>query len=175
MFKVAALLAEDRSELFSETASEMNLHPAIIEKDFWVCLVLHILFTSKIADKIVFKGGTSLSKVFGVIRRFSEDIDLILDWGLLGFDSSEKDNDPWYLRSKTKQDIFNKEVNEKATDYIEIVLTPLLNELFTSKVPTVGELKAEIDPDDKHTIRVFYPKSFSENYIRPEIRLEIGQ
>lgn len=174
MFKVAELSAEQRNELFSETADAMNLHPAIVEKDFWVCLVLHILFTSKLADKMVFKGGTSLSKVFGVIRRFSEDIDLILDWSLLGFDSSKEENDPWHLRSKTKQDIFNKNLNEKATGYIETALTPLLNSLFKEKVPTVCELKAEIDPADKHTIRVFYSKSFSESYIRPEIRLEIG-
>ena len=55
-----------------------NVSPVILEKDFWVCWLLGILFESEFADSLVFKGGTSLSKVFGVIERFSEDIDLSL-------------------------------------------------------------------------------------------------
>lgn len=68
----------DRNLYFEQAAARRNLSPVILEKDFWVCWLLGILFGSKFAGALVFKGGTSLSKVFGVIDRFSEDIDLSL-------------------------------------------------------------------------------------------------
>ena len=59
-------------------AVRRNVSPVVMEKDFWVCWLLGVLFESEFAGSLVFKGGTSLSKVFGVIERFSEDIDLSL-------------------------------------------------------------------------------------------------
>ena len=71
----------DLSDVFNETALIMNLQPNVIEKDFWVCFLIdHIFNDCKYKDAFVFKGGTSLSKVYHVIERFSEDVDLILDW-----------------------------------------------------------------------------------------------
>jgi predicted nucleotidyltransferase component of viral defense system len=70
----------DRRELFRATAQAMRVHEAIVEKDFWVCWILDYLFQdSPWKASMVLKGGTSLSKVYGAIERFSEDIDLILD------------------------------------------------------------------------------------------------
>src|SRR5947209_1602291 len=72
-------LPEDERRLYIEQgAARRNLSPVILEKDFWVCWLLGILFESEFAGSLVFKGGTSLSKVFSVIDRFSEDIDLSL-------------------------------------------------------------------------------------------------
>lgn len=72
-------LPEDERRLYIEQAAiRQSLSPVILEKDFWVCWLLGILFESEFAASLVFKGGTSLSKVFGVIDRFSEDIDLSL-------------------------------------------------------------------------------------------------
>ncbi len=72
-------LPDDERRLYIEQAAiRRNLSPVILEKDFWVCWLLGVLFESKFAGSLVFKGGTSLSKVFGVIDRFSEDIDLSL-------------------------------------------------------------------------------------------------
>ena len=77
MDKVANLSAENRNILFSETASRMHTTNAIVEKDFWVVWTLGKLFSDARLNKILmFKGGTSLSKVFELIGRFSEDIDL---------------------------------------------------------------------------------------------------
>jgi len=73
-----ALPEEERRLYIEQAAFRQNLSPVILEKDFWVCWLLGILFQSEFADSLVFKGGTSLSKVFGVIDRFSEDIDLSL-------------------------------------------------------------------------------------------------
>ena len=104
------LKRSELEELLTETACNLGVQPAIIEKDVWVCTVLERLFSdSLLRDHLVFKGGTSLSKVYKLINRFSEDIDLILDWRLFGYGSGEKD--PYILRSsKTKQDRFNKEI-----------------------------------------------------------------
>src|SRR5262245_36716107 len=72
-------LPPDERRLYIEQAAvRRNLSPVILEKDFWVCWLLSTLFESQFAGSLVFKGGTSLSKVFGVIERFSEDIDLSL-------------------------------------------------------------------------------------------------
>lgn len=73
-----ALPAEERRLYVEQAANRRNLSPVIMEKDFWVCWLLGLLFESEFAPCLVFKGGTSLSKVFGVIERFSEDIDLSL-------------------------------------------------------------------------------------------------
>ena len=96
---------------FITPQQKTGLHDAIVEKDFWVCLTLDYLFhRSPWKKAVTFKGGTSLSKGYHLISRFSEDIDLILDWRVLGYGV----NEPWEKRSNTKQDAFNKEANRKA-------------------------------------------------------------
>ena len=83
---------EDRADVFNETAARMGIGaPIIIEKDFWVCWALKRVFELEVPTaSIIFKGGTSLSKAYGAIHRFSEDIDLSLDRADLGF-SGETD------------------------------------------------------------------------------------
>ena len=72
-------LPRDERRLYIEQAAvRRNVSPVVLEKDFWVCWLLGVLFESEFAGSLVFKGGTSLSKVFGAIERFSEDIDLSL-------------------------------------------------------------------------------------------------
>ena len=113
MDKVARLPAQQRSELFSETATQKGATPAVVEKDFWVTWILNRLFQEPdLARLLMFKGGTSLSKVYNLIERFSEDIDLVLDWRVLGGD------DPLAERSKTKQAQLNAAINEQAQKYI---------------------------------------------------------
>ena len=72
------LSADERRLYIEQAALQRNVSAVILEKDFWVCWLLGVLFGSEFAGSLVFKGGTSLSKVFGVIERFSEDIDLSL-------------------------------------------------------------------------------------------------
>jgi hypothetical protein len=113
MDRVARLPAQQRSELFSETATQKGTTPAVVEKDFWVTWVLSRLFREPdLARLLRFKGGTSLSKVYNLIERFSEDIDLVLDWRVLAGDA------PLAERSKTKQAQFNAAINEQAQQYI---------------------------------------------------------
>jgi len=80
------LKPEERSIVLEETARVRNMQAQIVEKDFWVCWTLKELFRlPDIGAHLIFKGGTSLSKVFKVIERFSEDIDVSIDLGWLGF------------------------------------------------------------------------------------------
>src|SRR5208337_2496393 len=83
--------ARDRADLFTETAERKVLPEDIIEKDFWVCLMLKQLFSiDALTVRLLFKGGTSLSKIFHAINRFSEDIDLAVNYVALGF-AGERD------------------------------------------------------------------------------------
>lgn len=115
MNRVAGLSAAERRELFQETGARRGMSAAIAEKDFWVCWVLKRLFGDpELRGRMVFKGGTTLSKVYGLIDRFSEDIDLVLDWRLLGYGAS-LDEEP---ATATQRDKFNKAMNAKAAAYI---------------------------------------------------------
>ena len=74
-----------------------------MEKDFFVCWLLSILFESEFADSLVFKGGTSLSKIFGAINRFSEDIDLSLSPTFLGLPETAANRsqaDKWWKKAE---------------------------------------------------------------------------
>lgn len=104
MDRIATGQAAERRDLFGESARRLGMNPVIVEKDFWVCWILKRLFAEpELRNRMVFKGGTSLSKVFGLIDRFSEDIDLILDWRLLGY-GAEEGSDPYQTtRSKTRR------------------------------------------------------------------------
>jgi len=155
-----------RQELFRETSRKMGVHEAIIEKDFWVCLILHVLFSSeRWGDKVVFKGGTSLSKVYGVIGRFSEDIDLILDWRELGYSK----DDPWLPKSNEKKDKFVKTTTPRTHQFLREVLTPSLQELCNSELGSILTIRAEED-----IVKVEYPRAFINPSILPYIILEIG-
>lgn len=171
MDKLARRPMEHRRDVFGEAAARLGIRPTIIEKDFWVCVVLKVLFErSRFAESLVFKGGTSLSKAHGLIDRFSEDIDLVLDWKVIGFGDGLRDPMQDFA-SKTKRDQFNKEINRLAADYIAKTLCPELDEFFRRE--SIG-LSASIDPDDPHSVNIRYPAAFAEKYIRPEVRLEIG-
>jgi len=171
--EIVRLSPAERRDVFQEAANIKDMNPAVLEKDFWVCRVLGRIFSdANLKQHLVFKGGTSLSKVYGLIDRFSEDIDLVLDWRLLGF---SKHLDPAAEKSfsKTKQIQFNEALNAKAAQYIESEFVERLETLFE------GEMKFTYRADPNHpdllqVIEASYPAAFSEAYLRPEILLEIG-
>lgn len=163
MDRVTRLLVAERNALFSETAARLGMTPAVAEKDFWVTWVLDRLFRQpRLARLLMFKGGTSLSKVYRLIERFSEDIDLILDWRVLTGD------DPLAERSRTQQERLIEVINQQAQTYIG-------GELLAQVVAAFDKVcRCEIAGDDPHVINVRYPAAFSDAYLRPEVRLEIG-
>lgn len=81
------ILPQDSKKIVIEqTALKQGLSKQIVEKDLWVSTILEIIFSLPFANKLVFKGGTSLSKVWGLIDRFSEDIDLAIDRNIFGLE-----------------------------------------------------------------------------------------
>lgn len=169
MRKVAMLSDNDRRELFRNTADKMGLHDAIVEKDFWVCFILDYLFHRSLwKDAITFKGGTSLSKAFHLISRFSEDIDLILDWRVLGYAL----NEPWEKRSNTKQDTFNKEANARAEVFLAETFCPAIKDGLSQELGR--DANVYIDEKDKQTVIFAYPHLFTNAAALQVIRLEIG-
>ncbi|MGJ5820100.1 nucleotidyl transferase AbiEii/AbiGii toxin family protein [Paludibaculum fermentans] len=168
MNRAAHLPTKDLHDLFSNTAASLGIRPAIVEKDFWVCFVLKKLFVeSAFRSHLVFKGGTSLSKVYGLIQRFSEDIDLVLDWRLLGLALGFNEE----RLSKTQQDKLNKNANQLAGEFIARELCPELNRIFQDS--RIG-ISAAMDEKDPQVVNIAYPAAFTEAYLRPEVRLEIG-
>ena len=164
MDKIALLSKKEREELFRETAHSMNTTEAITEKDFWVVWVLDKIFSNERLNKILlFKGGTSLSKIFNLIGRFSEDVDLILDWREVVKEDPQKE-----AKSKTQQAKLNEQINEKAQVYIKNDLLPIISEAVSPAC------KCSIDKKDGFIINVIYPASFDDKYLRPQILLEIG-
>jgi hypothetical protein len=103
MLEFMKLPFEERIVYFGEVANRRGLRRLIVEKDFWVCSILFRIFDSPdLKDKFILKGGTSLSKVFQLTHRFSEDVDLSVDPNWLGFGG---DNRPDMAPSKSQ---FNK-------------------------------------------------------------------
>ncbi len=169
MRNIAKLSEKERKALFQNTAAKMGLTNAIIEKDFWVCFMLDYLFhRCKWKDNIAFKGGTSLSKSYSLIERFSEDIDLILDWRVIGFSI----NEPWEERSNTKQDVFNKEANRRTEEFLKETFMPRMISDLQEELNT--SINCYIEETDPQTVVFAYDRSFDDSAILPVIRLEIG-
>ena len=169
MYSIAKLSGDDRRILFRNTAQKMGVTEAVVEKDFWVCLTLDYLFHyCEWKSSFTFKGGTSLSKCYGLITRFSEDIDLILDWRVLGYSL----NEPWEDRSNTKQDAFNKEANYRA----EVFLRDIFLHTFKRDLSEIigQEAVIYIEEMDPQTINFEYPRIFTTESILQSIRLEVG-
>jgi hypothetical protein len=163
MEKVARLAPVERNELFSETASELSITPAVVEKDFWVTWVLKKLFEdAELAPLFMFKGGTSLSKVYGLIQRFSEDIDLVLDWRQV------TEEDPLARRSNTQQDRFNKTTVRATEDWVAEKLYPALQKLLGDIVT------CSVNEEKRSNVSIDYPAAFPDDYLRPQVLLEIG-
>ena len=162
MERIATWPASDRAELIREAGALRGMPAEVMEKDFWVCWVLNRLFRSPdMARKILFKGGTSLSKVFGLIERFSEDVDLILDW------REVTEEDPAETRSVGKQDKFNKALLARAHEYLRDSFLPEVQAL-------VGDVCEAVIEDNPEVVMIRYPVSFPSDYLRREVCLEVG-
>ena len=153
-----------RSELCRQVKDDSGIDSALLEKDLWVTYVLERIFADRELSQILrFKGGTSLSKVHHLIERFSEDVDLILDWTRF----LELGN-PNEHRTKTKQEKYNELMNITAGSYVSGELRDRLQDVL-------GDVcRIELDPVEPLNLHVVYPKSFANSYVTPDVKLEIG-
>ena len=171
MNKFFTLDDTNRRRAFEQTASKKNLPVEAIEKDFWVTEILNLLFTLPYADKMVFKGGTSLSKVWNLIHRFSEDIDIAVDRNLFGTESDLTKKQLKKLRKESS--LFVKDV--LAHDLADAVQKEGLSE-YVSVVPEPDGQGDATYPEPRK-IHIIYKSVLleeSSSYLRDELLLEVG-
>lgn len=171
MYKVAKLKKEDRKDLFDKYIADFGGTPAIVEKDFWVSLMLDYLFNKcKYKDSFVFKGGTSLSKCFNIINRFSEDIDLTLDYKLLGISKNKLYED----RSNNAQKKYVENLKLQLNTFIRDKLKPCLEKDFEEILGNKPVFV--IDKNEIGVLNFYYPNVYDvfSTGILQCIRLEIG-
>jgi hypothetical protein len=168
--------SQDREALFTQTASATGISPEIVEKDFWVCWILYQVFQLRDLPRLMFKGGTSLSKAFAIIKRFSEDIDLVLNRHELGFNA---ENDPANQQGSNLRDRTIEKLKTTCRDVIAGEFMPKLDLQIRSIIGDGGWSLA-LDPNapDGDTIEFTYPKGLPESpsveYIKHTVRLELG-
>ena len=174
MDKVATLTAKARGELFALAADQMRFHPVNVEKDFWVCWLLKQLFTMpELSGWLVFKGGTSLAKCFNLIQRFSEDIDLAVDFEKLGFTGG---NDPRQEQmSHSKRDALLRKMLAACQDYIAGPFLMALQDRIARVLGPDG-WTLQVSVSDANTVEFTYPASLEARleYVRPHVVLELG-
>jgi hypothetical protein len=169
MDKIINLSQEQRQSVFVETARRMNLDPGIIEKDYWVCSVLSYLFNrSPYRQNLLFKGGTCLSKCFDLIKRFSEDIDISINWDLLAFGK----NDPFAERTRTQRKKFNDAARKETGSFVS---GAFCSELCAGLEKEWG-FAPSIAPDvtNPMTLVFAYPRLFNAPGVNPKILIEAG-
>lgn len=165
----------NRDEAFQEAAARLGLSKSIVEKDFWVCWSLRKLFAlPSFGDHLIFKGGTSLSKAYNAIYRFSEDVDLSLDRNQLGF-TGTRDPEGSDVTGGQRKDLL-KELQQTAE---KIVAGPLLGEIQSSFGASLEQdFTLATDPRDAQTLLFTYPSTahagVQSGYVQPIIRFEFG-
>lgn len=165
-----SLNAAQQRQVIEQTAAKLNLPVQAIEKDLWVTAILQVLFTLPCAHGLVFKGGTSISKVWNAINRFSEDIDLAIDRSLFDLDGE-----------LTKKQV--KKLRKVSSMFVREELFGQLCEAIAS-TPLYGLCEIEAQPDgvgdstypEPRIIYVKYASLFSDkiDYILPVVKIEAG-
>jgi len=169
--KYIDLTTDIQRQVISEVKKHYELPVESIEKDLWVTQVLHALFSLPVSDKLIFKGGTSLSKAWNIIDRFSEDIDLAIDPMFLG----KPEGDP------TKKQI--KKLRKASSLYVAEELAEMLRSRF-AEMGLSEWLTIEVQPNgqgdniypEPRQLYVHYRSVFGDNkgYLRSDIVLEIS-
>ncbi len=175
MSQIHLLPAERRRRFFTEAVTATGIPFPIIEKDYWVVWTLERLFSiPELKTHLTFKGGTSLSKVYRVIERFSEDIDVSIEKDFLGFDHAK---DPEKASSKKKTRAAVEALGQACADYVQ---NKMLTTLRTSIAIELGTDKGwnivvdEKDPDGQ-TLLFEYPNLTPKGgYIQQVVKIEMG-
>jgi hypothetical protein len=164
------LSAEERREACRIAEERISLRAASIEKDFWICWTLRELFALPgIGGHLTFKGGTSLSKGWKLIERFSEDLDVTVARAHLGFGGERS---PEFAPSANQRTKRLDALQEACHIYIRDTLTPALAQRISERVAD-GRLIGE--PDDPLSVLFEYPSVFpADAYLRPFVKIELG-
>lgn len=177
MDKFIQLSDKDKRAYFEVAAADLNVMPQLIEKDFWVCWILKVLFSlPESGDHLTFKGGTSLSKCYDVIRRFSEDVDVSIERTFLSSDASiEPDKDESNKENQRRLERLQLACKEK----ISSTLIPELQKSIAKVLKDKKSWGLELDPKDAlgQTVLFTFPHSLIssvENYVKSAVKIEFG-
>ncbi len=160
-----------RQTVYEQIALRVGISdPRAIEKDMWVTSLLQIVFSLPYSDKFVFKGGSSLSKIWKIIHRFSEDIDLAIDRSLFGLDGDLTKKQLKKLRKESS--LFVKD--KLATDIADLLKDFGICE-YCEVIPEPDGEGDGTYPEPRK-IHIAYNSVFDtgEGYLRPEVLLEVG-
>lgn len=164
------LKAQEQSQIYRALAPQLARSPVVLEKDVWVCWVLQTLFTMPDRLPMAFKGGTSLSKVFGAIARFSEDVDITLDYRGLGgsFDPFAEG----VSRNRLKK--FSEDLRSFVRDHAHGVVLPHFQRTLAAEFDT-DAFQLEVS-DDGEQLRVHYPTVLEApgDYVGNSVLIEFG-
>jgi len=161
------LPVEKQQELFKQLSFKTGIQPQAIEKDAWVTLVLRIIFNSKISEHLIFKGGTSLSKAYKLIQRFSEDIDLAISREFLGFGGELTKGQIRKLRRKSHKFVSN--------EMLRIIIDEFEKEKIDEQLYKVEVKNKTISDQDPEIIEINYQSVFEElPYVKQKVLIEIG-
>jgi hypothetical protein len=160
-------VAERREALaFAAGASGRPIH--LLEKDIWVVWTLQHLFGGPFAKHLIFKGGTSLSKAYGVIRRFSEDVDLTYDIRAIAGDLIGDAVVP-LPATKSQERKWTKEIRSRLAPWVSDNIVPAL----TGAMHEQG-LSATIRSEGEAAFIAYDALSSGTGYVRPVVKLEFG-
>ncbi|MDE2482043.1 MAG: nucleotidyl transferase AbiEii/AbiGii toxin family protein [bacterium] len=176
MDRFARFSAQERREIIQERASQMRVDFTIVEKDFWVCWTLKSLFTLPSGNPaLTFKGGTSLSKAYGLIDRFSEDIDVVTDPYFFISNGLLDPEEPSI--SNTQREKRMEQLDAACAAYIGEQLLSTLRSQFAARLDASEAWTIGVDPTDRNTLLFSYPKSdprIAYAYLRDAVKIELG-
>ena len=173
--EIIASKEADRRDLFLAAANRLGTPLGNVEKDFWVCWTLDQLYHERGADqpRLLFKGGTSLSKAHGLIKRFSEDIDVTIYRDDLGEAASVEELEA--LSGKKRQARLDT-IRDACSAYITGPLQADLSERLAEATDGAGRIEIDKSDRDAQTLLVWYPSLEHDeaSYIKPAVRIESG-
>lgn len=175
MSKLHQLPAEKRSLIFAEAETETGINFEIVEKDYWVVWTLERLFSiPELKPHLTFKGGTSLSKVYRVIERFSEDVDVSIEKDFLGF---SKEKSPESAPSKKKARAALDALAAACANYVQNNLRTALRASIAAELGTEQgwDLVVDVNDPDAQTLSFEYPNLTPRGgYIHQAVKIEMG-
>ena len=162
------LSTAERLDALNAAADTSGLPPHLLEKDIWVVWSLQHLFAGPYAEHLVFKGGTSLSKAYGVIRRFSEDVDLTYDIRAIAGDLVG-DADAPLPASKSQEKKWSKEIRARLSDWVGAEIVPRLKQDLEQQ-----GLPATVRAEGDKVFIDYAPLATGTGYVAPAVMLEFG-
>jgi hypothetical protein len=163
-----SLPVEDRREALTVAADRSGRPAHLLEKDVWVVWALATLFGSEVGAHLVFKGGTSLSKAYGVIRRFSEDVDLTYDIRAIAPDLVGENGEA-LPKNRSEEKRWSKAVRHRLPEWIAETVQPLVAGAIAAQ-----SLAATLRAEDDRLYIDYEATSVGSGYVAPSVMLEFG-